>query len=561
MRWRNAGGVEGVPRLAYLVALLVAMFGFGFRFLTLRGLPNDHYIYLSAAQQMLLGDLPGRDFVEPGMLLQFMISAAGQAMAPGLSTEAIITIGFVSAAAAATCIGISWLTRSVVAGTLAGLFQVLLYPRLYSFPKILVPAVLLLLVLAYAKQARTRSLALLACWIAVAFLLRHDIGAYAAIAGAVGVALSHRSFASAVRATATLTAVVLLVLLPYFAYLQWSGGIAEHVRDAFEYGKAEEGGFGFDWPVIGFNASGRAEGALPWDREDAAAFLFYCAYSLPVVSALLVMRGEYRTNALIRPAVASVVVLAIFYDAIILRHPIISRVPDLATVLAILGGWVAVALIRISRASAGARVFSWRLPLQALVAVLLAAAAYSVNVLAELPSEFDEARLLTSPSGLAQHAEEVVAAGRDWPWQTFWPDGSPPPVIEYMNACTGPDDRVWLTWPAPQYYVFARRGFGGGHPNTLSPHSYKSTADQDLVIARLDQHRVPIVLINESTRVGFADAYPRIDRYLRQQYTASGDFTIRDGSVISIAIRHGLKATDTYGPDRWPCRFVPDSLR
>jgi hypothetical protein len=550
--------VEGAPGVAYVAAGLVGIFGFLFRLLTLRGLPNDHYVYLSAAQQMLMGDLPGRDFVEPGMLLQFMISAGGQAIAPGLSTEAIITIGFVSAAAAATCIGVSWLTRSVVAGTLAGLFQVLLYPRLYSYPKIVMPAVLLLLVVAYARRPRSSALVLIAGWIAVAFLLRHDIGAYAAIAGAVGVALSHRTLMDGARAFALLTSAVLVVLLPYFAYLQWSGGIAEHVRDAFEYGKAEAGGFGFDWPVIAFNASGRTEGVIPWDRDDAAALLFYCAYSLPALASLLLLRREYRGNVISRSAIGSTVVLTICYDAIILRHPVISRVADLASVLAILGAWCAVALIRLGESRRPPAAW-WRIPVRAAVGVVLGAVGFSVNVLAELPSEFDEARLLSSPSGIAEHAEEVMAAGREWPWQTFWPDGSPPPVIEYLNACTTRNDRLWLTWPAPQYYVFARRGFGGGHANTLSPHSYRSTADQDLVIARLNLHHVPIVLINESTHPGFTEAYPRIDRYLQQQYVPSGDFTIRDGSVISIGVRRGLKATDTYGSEHWPCRFVADS--
>src|SRR5688500_913226 len=138
------------------------------------------------------------------MLLQFLIAAAGQAIAPGPATEGMITAALLAAAAAATCIGVSWLTRSVAAGTAAAIFQVLMFTRLYSYPKVLVPAVLLVLTLIYARRPRMRALLLLAAWIVVAFLLRHDIGAYAAVAAAAAVALSHRTMAHALRASALL---------------------------------------------------------------------------------------------------------------------------------------------------------------------------------------------------------------------------------------------------------------------------------------------------------------------------------------------------------------------
>ena len=554
-----ADQIGGPAPLAYAAAALVGVFGFAFRFLALRGLPNDHYIYLSAAQQIVLGDVPGRDFVEPGMLLQFLISAAGQAIAPGPSTEAVLTAGLLALAAAVTCVGVSWLTRSTIAGALAGLFQILVFTRLYSFPKVLVPAVLLLLALAYARRPGTTQRALLAAWIAVAFLLRHDIGAYAAIAGACAVGLSHRTVGSGVRACAMLTATVLLVLAPYVIYLQWSGGIVEHVRGAFEYGNAESGGFNFPWPAIRFGPAARAAGAVPWSRDDSAAYLYYVACSLPLLSAVLLTTvAEHRRRALTRAGVGSAIVIALFYDVIILRHPVITRVQDLAAVYAILGAWTVVALLRMILGSRPAAVLSWRAIPTAAVVGAVAVAAFSVNVLAELPDELDEASLFNPPSALRDHAREVMAAGRDWPWRTFWPSGSPPDAVEYVNACTRPDERIWVTWPAPEWYVFTRRGFGAGHANTLSPHSYKTSADQQLVIARLDRNRVPIVLINESTRPEFAAAYPREDEYLRRLYVPSGQFTIRDGSTISIAIRRGLKATGTYGAEGWPCRFVAD---
>jgi hypothetical protein len=559
---RTAADIDrpGPPWLAVVAGLLVGVFAFAFRLLTLRGLPNDHYVYLSAAQQILLGEIPGRDFVEPGMLLQFLISAAGQAVAPGPATEGIVTGAMLAVAAAATCVGVSWLTGSVAAGTLAGIFQVLVHPRLYSFPKILVPAVLLVLTLRYARRPATAALVMLAVWIVVAFLLRHDMGAYAALAAAVAIALSHRTFTGAVRACAVLTAAVLLMLVPYFVYLEWSGGIVEHVRGALEYGKQEVQQFDFDWPGFTFGASARSDSAIPWDRDDAAAFLFYAAYALPIISIGLLGRAEYRRDVLIRSAVGSAVVIGILFAAIILRHPLVNRVQDLTAVYAILGGWSAVALVRTNQPARRRPFLSWRLLLHGSLAAVLAVALVSIDVLDQLRSEFREARLLDPPSAMLQHARSVVAKGSEWPSANYWPNGSMPPAIDYLHACTRPDERIWVNWQAPEFYVFARRGFSAGHPSFQSPHSYTTQQDQALIIARLDRDRAPIVLINESARPEFGKAYPRVDEYLRSQYgRPTGEFTIRDGSLISIVIRRGLKATDTYGPERWPCRMVPDA--
>lgn len=538
-------------RLAYLAAVILAVFAFVFRLLTLSSLSNDHYLYVAWAQQMLLGEVPGRDFVEPGMPLQIALSAIGQAWAPGPSTEGAIAIAMLALGAAATCIGVASLTGSAAAGVAASLFQILAQPRLYSYPKILVPAVLLVLALAYARRPRGAMLLLLAAWIAVAFLLRHDIGGYAALASVAVVALSHRTFGEALRESARLTAAVLLVLLPYFAFLEWSGGIVDHVRGALEYTKSETHLWEFNWPMFGFGAA-RADNLLPWDGDDAAAFFFYCGYALPLLSVLLLWRPEYRRDVVIRAAVAGIAVIGAFYAGVLLRYPLVSRVQDLAAIYAILGAWVAVAVIRTSET---ARHGAWRAAARGTVAAVILVAAISIDVIAEVRVMLADARLLDRPSETRERMEAVMRAGREWPWPEYWPAGDPPQAIAYLNTCTNPADRVLVTWPAPEYYVFSRRGFAAGHANFLAPRAYTSAEDQTLMVSRLARHQPPLVLINESRRDEFAGAYPRVDEYLREHYRPAGEFTSRDSSVISIGARQGLEAATTYGEGRWPCRL------
>ena len=55
------------------VSAVVGAVTFVFRFLSLPGFSNDHFVHLSGAAQMLLGDWPVRDFVDPGLPLMYVV--------------------------------------------------------------------------------------------------------------------------------------------------------------------------------------------------------------------------------------------------------------------------------------------------------------------------------------------------------------------------------------------------------------------------------------------------------------------------------------------------------
>jgi hypothetical protein len=191
------------------------------------------------------------------------------------------------------------------------------------------------------------------------------------------------------------------------------------------------------------------------------------------------------------------------------------------------------------------------------VAAVLVAAVVGIDVIAEARVMLLDARLVDSPASTRQRMEAVMSAGREWPWPEYWPAGELPPAIQYLHACTDPDDRLLVTWPAPEYYVFSRRGFGAGHANFLAPRAYTSAEDQALMVSRIERHQVPLVFINESRRPEFAAAYPRVNEYLREHYIPAGEFTIRDSSVVTIGARRGLTPASTYGEQQWPCRLGP----
>jgi len=114
----------------------------------------------------------------------------------------------------------------------AGILQLVAAPRYYSHPKILLYPVLFLVGWAYIRRPDTKRLVVLGAFVAVAFLVRHDHGVYAAAAAAAAVALAHyqRGGAAVVRSIAALAAVALIGVAPYLAYVQYERGLVSYFR-------------------------------------------------------------------------------------------------------------------------------------------------------------------------------------------------------------------------------------------------------------------------------------------------------------------------------------------
>jgi hypothetical protein len=235
--------------------------------------------------------------------------------------------------------------------------------------------------------------------------------------------------------------------------------------------------------------------------------------------------------------------MLLLYLAVVLRHPIDSRLPDTGALLAIMGGW---ALVESTRRGAF---------VTAVAATVVAAGLMNVWILGNVGSRIKDTRVVDGPAAMARTVQAVKQAGTVWPWERFWPAGELPVAVRYLNACTTPDDAVLLTWAAPEYYVFARRRFGAGHALFLPPDAFTTTHDQERMLAQIRRERIPVVLINETRREEFAKAYPQVDRYIADQYVPAGHFDVRDGSLITIAVGRRLKASGTYAAEGWPCGF------
>ena len=107
---------------------------------------NDHFDRMARGQQILrFGEVPHRDFFDPGWLLTAYTSAASQAvLGHNLVGELVVTSVLMSAGFSVVFF-LSWrLSRSVVIAGLASILAVSTLPRLYSYDKVFFFALALL---------------------------------------------------------------------------------------------------------------------------------------------------------------------------------------------------------------------------------------------------------------------------------------------------------------------------------------------------------------------------------------------------------------------------------
>jgi hypothetical protein len=211
-----------VNKSRIVAALLVGWTAFAYR-IHEPYFHNDHFEHLSMARQMQFGELPVRDFFDPGRPLTLYLSALGQTALGGhLLSEAILTVGALAIGTALTFWLASAAARLAIIGLLSAVLLIAIAPRLYSYPKVIVFAVGLWVLWRYVDSPTRVRLIAVATATAFAFLMRHDFGVYAGIVAAVVIVAVHRGTAWR-RLPVFLLAAALLVS----PYLWW---LAQHGR-------------------------------------------------------------------------------------------------------------------------------------------------------------------------------------------------------------------------------------------------------------------------------------------------------------------------------------------
>lgn len=202
---------------------------FLFRYITI-DFPNDHFVHLSRARQIALGEVPIRDFFDPGLILQYYVSAAALIVSGDtLLGEALLTVSLVALGTALSFVLAARASRSVPIALVATVAAAATMPRLYSYPKVLLYVLALASGWYYSRAPRAPRLGLLTLITAVAFLFRPDHGVYIGVAIVALIVLLHvRDLRRGLVALLQYGAATVVLLTPLFVFLAANVGIANY---------------------------------------------------------------------------------------------------------------------------------------------------------------------------------------------------------------------------------------------------------------------------------------------------------------------------------------------
>jgi hypothetical protein len=536
---RDVGALAGTIVACTLVFGLTACL----RFLALVGFTNDQYTTLAAAQQMLFGEWPTRDFLDFGAPLAYATSAAAQlVLGRNLFAEAVLTAAAFALAATLTVVAARRLSGSVTVAIVAALVEVAIFPRGYAYPKVLLYAAAPLLIWWYqgAPSSLVR-MAVLAVFVQMAFLFRHDhglfIGAGAVAAAALGDGCPEWRRGARKRA-AMFSLLTLAAALPYIVYVSINGGVLRYLARSIGYSAAEAADNDLIVPSFGLTLG---------VHRNSEAFLFYLFYLLPVIAVVVLwITRERRERAFAQ--VLPLVVIAFLADRGFLRDYLETRLADAIVMPVLLFAWLRAETARIAapHRRATARVIA---TVTALVSV------FAVTTVGDTVEQLNRASLF---GGLRRMPERFVDRSEEL-HERFnirqMPAG-PVPALEaffdYVDRCTTRDQRLLLPGFIPEVAVYAQRPFAGGR-STILPGYIDTADDQRRLVARVATQTVPFVVVTGKFKDPVWRAYPELAAYVDRHYRRLVAYGPDGDRKVEVYVNHTLHSISIDAATGWPC--------
>jgi len=510
-----------------------------FRFLSLTGFPDDHYVHLAGAQQMLHGEWPSRDFADLGAPLTYAVSAVAQALfGQRQLTEAWLMATAFALGAVLTLRAGVMLTGSVALGVAAALIEVLIFPRTYSYPKIVLYAAAAVFLLWYARRPSPARILTLAAFVVFAFLVRHDHGLYIGSASLIAVSLAPlpsdrvKGWAS----VALFVAAGLALVLPYLIYLQLVDGIVVHVRRALEFAALE----------------------APRQRLDLgenpfhAAWLRYMTWLVPAI-ALAVMAYEAvakkaEASRILRQ-IAPLVTLALVANMGLIRDRLEVRLPDAIVAPALLLVWLVYQTWQRLPAPFS---FSFAARTMSLAALLITI--WCAALMGNAVEQLDRVGVFNGVGRLPiRFGERVAEMDRPWVGRQAPSEAARVmrPFFDYADRCIGPDARLLVPGFLPEVPVLARRMVAGGQVWFMAG-ALTTPADHALVMRRLASQRVAVAVVRRPTYDDLAREFPELDAYITSRFTPIASWSLGGDDSITLLANESL-ATRRDAETTWPC--------
>jgi hypothetical protein len=547
--------------LSFLVFVGAFTYRFNALLGSLSGFDGDHFIYYLGSSGVAGGERPLRDFVDAGLqgawpALTYELSALAQQLGgESLLSEAILCVGAV-ALSAALLFRAAASVAGIWASAVVTLLSVASSTRLYGYHKVLVSSVAVALLLRYARGPSIGNLCLMAAWSAVAFLFRHDYLVYVALATVcLIVSLPGLPVARRARlATAYVALTAVLLLGPVYSVHRFVG-LGSYLTSNIESTRREAQRTDLEWPTLE-----PAAGPIAFfeNEVNAVSWLYYLCLLLPAAGMAAAVLGQPRLPGMDVAGSRAVLLTLALYAAVLnhflLRGNLAARFGDLGAPVAVLAAWL------VGQAPAA---MAPRVAVRAGLAVLAVAAFLAVNTSGSVWQELATTGFRLGPKAVGARAVEVASGLSDVPPPPMPAPGerhrtgrASPNVVDYLRACTRPDDRVLVLADASEVAVFAGRPFAGGHP-TFRAGFYTLPEDQALTITRLNRQFVPIVLTRDwhDYREHIAPDFKAVVAWVKERYEYRGDIPALTGGPMRVLVRREMVESEPFGHTGLPCPY------
>jgi hypothetical protein len=498
---------------------------------------NDHFGRISPARQIaFLGELPFRDYFDPGYFLTELTSAGlMRLLGDNLLGEALLTTTFMATGTLLVFLLAQHLTRSIAMAVAAAGLALLFLPRAYDYDKVLFYPLGLALCWRYVERPVMAHIWACAVCLVVAALFRYDNGVFLGAATVLTIAVAHADdWQLAIKPIGALVIAVACVALPALLLIHYQLGLRDAMDQMITYGRRETART--QLPAQRFVIASLADLV---STGNAQVFLSYLVRLVPLAGVTLLVldvRSSRQTRARVAQ-LAGLITLCVCLNVFILRDPVSARLGGMAGPVAILAVWVA------------RRVWPLGLAARAAVGVIVVITVWSVTASAEFRGR------MTSRVANPLRVAQSLAIWRQSP-PSF--DAIPNPAIaglaRYLRECTAPTDRLFATWFAPDLYFYAQRGFAARIVALFGRH-WSEDRFQRRSVDALASQSAPIVITR--TGDGFDEDYPLLAAYVRERYTLAGRSDFDDADVgkdgYSVWVRRDRPARETYAASSLPC--------
>jgi hypothetical protein len=315
---------------SWATAWIVALATYGFT--------NDHFGRISAARQIArYGELPFRDYFDPGYVLTEFASAGTQLLlGDNLLGEILLTTSFMATGTILVIALVRRIAPSRLSVVVTAVIMILAAPRPYDYDKVLFYPLGILLCWRYIERPGLARLWSLAAGAVLAGMFRYDNGLFTLVAGLLAVVALHgRDMRTSGYRTGVLILAAAICALPYIAFLQMNGGVAGAVDQMVTYAVREGARTRLtQLPPLLPSLPGITNGVVTWPASDAANLLFWAFIAIPIAATVMVCRPE----AVGKPERARVfcgAVMTALIAGLIVREPLTARIGAAAAPLVI----------------------------------------------------------------------------------------------------------------------------------------------------------------------------------------------------------------------------------